>query len=458
MNQPFDNPVTLKRIAATWWPLAASWLLMSAESPAMSIVVARLANPEVNLAAFNITFSLALIVESPIIMLLSASTAFSKDWESYKKIRRFMMTLGAILTGLHILFAFTPLYYLVVNNILGVPAEIVEPARIGLMIMVPWSWAIAFRRFNQGALIRFGRSQTVGIGTIIRLSANAIILCAGFFIKTVPGIVVAASAVIAGVLSEAAYAGLAVRPVLRDYIKRAPAVTPSLTLKTFLAFYIPLVMTSLLSLIANPITSAALSRMPLSVESLAAWQVVSSLIFVFRSSGLAFNEVVVALMDETHSFHNLRKFTHILWITTTLLLLIITATPLANLWFGQIIGLSPDLAHLSSTSIWLTLPLPAMAVFQSWFQGSMMHGRKTRGITESVVIYLVINTVILYLGVAWGQMNGLYVGLVAMAASTILQTGWLWYRSLPVIKNVQQRDQQPILDEEIVCIETGTGS
>jgi len=48
---------------------------------------------------------LALIIEAPIIMLLAASTALSKDLPSYRLIRRFMMWAGGLLTGLHILVA-----------------------------------------------------------------------------------------------------------------------------------------------------------------------------------------------------------------------------------------------------------------------------------------------------------------------------------------------------------------
>ncbi|HEY5572580.1 MAG TPA: hypothetical protein VIK64_06135, partial [Anaerolineales bacterium] len=154
--KPGTQGLPARRIVHTWWPLAASWLLMGAELPALSAVVARLANPEINLAAYGgVVFPLALIIESPIIMLLAASTALSKDWNSYRKLYRFMMVSGAGLTVLHILVAFTPLYYVVVETILGAPQEIVEPARTGLMIMTPWTWSIAYRRFHQGVLIRF---------------------------------------------------------------------------------------------------------------------------------------------------------------------------------------------------------------------------------------------------------------------------------------------------------------
>jgi hypothetical protein len=69
-----------RRIFDTWWPLAASWVLMGAELPVLSAVVARLDNPEINLAAYGgIIFPIALLIEAPVIMLLAASTALCKD-------------------------------------------------------------------------------------------------------------------------------------------------------------------------------------------------------------------------------------------------------------------------------------------------------------------------------------------------------------------------------------------
>ena len=433
----------MRRIIQTWWPLAASWLLMGAELPALSAIVARLADPEINLAAYGgVVFPIALIVESPVIMLLAASTALSKDWASYQKLRRFMMVTGAAMTGLHVLVAFTPLYYIVVERILGVPTEIVDPARVGLMIMTPWTWSIAYRRFNQGVLIRFGHSRAIGVGTVIRLSADGLVLAIGYLLGTIPGIVVATAAVAAGVMSEAVYVGLVVRPVLRGELKQAPPVDQPLTLRSFLDFYIPLAMTSLLTLLANPIGSAAMSRMPEALASLAVWPVLAGLIFMLRSLGIAFNEVVVALLDEPGSSANLRRFTLQLSLATTFFLLLIAATPLSGLWFMRVSALSPHLADLARSAIWVALPLPALSVFQSWYQGAILHGRRTGGITESVVVYLVASGVIFVAGVAWGRITGLYVGMTALVFSTLIQTAWLWQRSQPILHTVQERDDR----------------
>jgi hypothetical protein len=435
-------PLSSRRIFHTWWPLAASWLLMGIELPAISAVIARLENPEINLAAYGgIIFPLALIIESPIIMLLAASTALSKDYASFAKIRRFMMIAGASLTVLHVLIAFTPLYYVIVEKLFSAPQVIVGPARVGLMIMTPWTWSIAYRRFHQGMLIRFGHPKSVSTGTLIRLCADLTVLGIGYVINDISGIVVATSAVVAGVVSEAIYVGIIAHPVINNELKPAPAVQPPLTWKAFFAFYNPLVLTSLLSLLVQPIGAAALSRMPQPIESLATWSVLTGLVFMFRSAGIAFNEVVVALLDEFQSAKVLWKFAVNLILITTGIWVLIMATPISSFWFQTISALPINLALLAQVGIWITLPMPALAVLQSWYQGAILHGHKTKGITEAVIIYLLVNFVTLTLGVMSGAVIGLYIGLVSFVLSTFIQTIWLWFRSRQVIDSVHQRDE-----------------
>ncbi len=416
----------LSRVVRTWWPLAASWLLMGVEQPMLSAVVARLPDARINLAAYGgVVWPIALIIESPIIMLLSASTALSKDWASYRKLWNYMMIAGGALTALHALVAFTPLYYVVVQGLLGVPAETVEPARIGLQIMLPWTWTIAYRRFNQGVMIRFGHSRSVGAGTVVRLAAGMTVLSAGLILGALPGIVVATLAVAVGVSSEALFAGRVVRPVLRYELAVAPPVEPPLTYRAFFQFYIPLVLTSLLSLLAQPIGSAALSRMPGALSSLAVWPVVTGLVFMVRAFGLALNEVVVALLEVPGARPVLRQFTAILCVATLGILLLLAATPLSRLWFEGVSALPVDLSDLARRALWLGIPVPAMVTLQSWYQGQLLYSRHTRAISESVVVFLVVITAILAAGVAWGRTTGVFVGMVGMLVSTTAQTVWL---------------------------------
>jgi hypothetical protein len=414
---------------------------MALELPALSAVVARLPNPQINLAAWGgVVFPLALLVEAPVIMLLAASTALCKDWESYSKIRGYMMAAGAGLTALHILVAFTPLYDVVVVGLIGAPVEIVEPARIGLRLMTPWTWSIAYRRFNQGVLIRFGHSTAVGMGTVVRLSADILILVIGLLVGSMPGIVVAGLAVAAGVMGEAVYAGLRVRPVLRGQVKLAPSVAGPITLRSFLDFYVPLAMTSLLVLLVQPIGSAALSRMPRALESLAIWPVVSGLVFLMRSSGVAYNEVVVALLDEKHMVQHLRRFALLIIGCTTALMILVASTPLSRFWFESFSALDPSMATLARNALWFALPLPGLNALHSWFQGVIVHSRQTRPVTEAVVISLLISVLVLVVGVAWGQVTGLYFGWLAFSIGALVQGVWLWLRSRSAMRMVIRQE------------------
>ena len=77
-NMPNTKDLTNKTILIFWLPLAATWLLMSVEGPFLASVIARMDEPKFNLAAYGVAFSFALIVEAPVIMLMSAENSFKK--------------------------------------------------------------------------------------------------------------------------------------------------------------------------------------------------------------------------------------------------------------------------------------------------------------------------------------------------------------------------------------------
>jgi len=156
---------------------------------------------------------------------------------------------------------------------------------------------------------------------------------------------------------------------------------------------------------------------------------------------MGYNEVVVALMDQPHSWRSLRRFTTILVGAVTLLHLLLAATPLAYHWFAGVSALRPELAMLARQGFWLAVPIPALTVLQSWYQGTILHGRNTRGIPESVTISLIVVSAILLAGIAWGEVIGLYVAIFAFLISALTQTAWLWVRSRPVMHTVRVQDE-----------------
>ena len=188
---------------------------MSIEGPLLAAVIARMPDPKFNLAAYGVAFSFALIIEAPIIMIMSASTALVTDKISLRKLRNYTYILNTILTFILLILLIPPIFYFIAQDLIGLPGEVAKLTHIAAMILLPWPGAIGYRRFYQGILIRNHLTRRVAYGTILRLlsmSTTAFIL---FFFSKVDGVVVGASALSAGVLMEAIAGRIMAQPIVR---------------------------------------------------------------------------------------------------------------------------------------------------------------------------------------------------------------------------------------------------
>lgn len=422
--------MTLRQVLRTWWPLALSWLLMSAEPSALAAVVARMANPEINLAAYgSVAFAINGLIQAPLLSLLSLSTSLSRDWGSFLVGRRLMFYMGIASTLIYLLVAFTPVYDWLVRYVIGAPPEIVEPARISLMVGVPWAFAVGYRRFHQGVLIRFNHAGIVTQGTFTRFLADALVLAVGYLTAAVPGAVLATLMMVAGVITDAVYVGWRVRPVLRNEVRTRPEPAQPTHLKEMVLVYLPLALTPLLNMMVRPIGSAALSRLPDPITALAVWPVITSFSWLLITPASALNEVVNALIDRSGSRKPLVQFTMAVGLIETAFMVLIAATPLAQTWFGKVSGLEVEAVQVASQAFWLLVPLGILAPLGAWFSGVILNTRKTRPITEGMLVYLATFSLVLAAGSALVKTNGLFLVTAASLAASIFQIGWLGLRS-----------------------------
>lgn len=415
---------------AAWWPLAVSWLLMGAEQPGIAAIVARLPNPEVGLAAYgSVVFPLALMIEAPVIMLLAASTELSRDRTAYQRLMRFAHRTGAALTVLHLIMAATPLGEVLIQWLLSVPAEVAAQAKPGLWITLPWTWSIAWRRTNQGLLIRHGKSRMIGLGTGLRLVVSAVVLGTGLATQAWSGVIVGSTALSIGVLAEGTFIGWQARKIVVSGALKPGTDSTVMRGRAFWNFYAPLAMMPIIILAIQPAGTAAISRMPHVIASLAVWPVVTGIAFVLQSFGVAYNEVVVALLRRPGAPAVLRRFAWGLGLVLTGVWALLAFTPLSEIWFRDVIHLSGRLTEMAIFAMGLGLPLPAARVAQSWYQGLLVTSRKTRGITEAVIVFAAVCGSMLVAGVIWSGTEGVYVAVAGFSAGRIGQTAWLVWRS-----------------------------
>lgn len=423
------RPVTPARVFRLWYPLAGSWLLMGVEMPMLAIAMWRMPGGEPHLAALGaLVYPLSLLIEAPIIMLLAASTALVKDLATHARLLRFTHLSGLLLTAVHALVAFTPLFDWIVIDVIDVPAQTLEPGRIGMQLMTPWTWSIAYRRFQQGVLIRCERADMVAQGTVVRLLTNVLVLGAGIAVGTWPAIVVGTCGVSCGVFAEALWAGWCFRRAARPKLPPQPT-GPPITWRAFAAFYVPLAFTPLITIVIQPIGAWAMGRMADTMASLAAWSAVYGVVFVLRSAGFAYNEVVVRLAGEPGGEPVLRRCGIWIGAATTSLLALLAFTPLGELWFREVSGMSPELTGLAVTALLAAVLMPGYAVAQNFLQGLLVHEQRTRPITEAVALYLLVCVACLLFGIEWlPEWPGIHVTLAAFTVAGLAQTAWLAWR------------------------------
>lgn len=388
---------------------------MSVEGPFLAAVIARLADPRFNLAAHGVAFAFALLIEAPVIMMMSASTALSEDRPSFLKLRNFIYTLNGVVTGVQLILLIPAVFNTVMLDLIAVPPEVAHLTYWALWILLPWPGAIGYRRFYHGILIRDGKTRLVAIGTVIRLTAMATTGLTLFLTLRPPGAFVGAASLSIGVMAE----GLAAGIMARDSVRRLPesGAKEVLSYGRIFTFYYPLALTSLIGLAAQPMMTFFMGRAAYPVESLAVFPVVVSLNFIFRSMGLSFQEVAIALMgDRFEHFTSLARFALGLALFASGGLALVAFTPLADFWFITVSGLEPDLARFALLPTAILVPIPFASVLLSSQRAMMVTSRQTRAIT--VATALEVAGIALFFPLL-GWKFGL-VGVTAAAVSIVL--------------------------------------
>ncbi len=412
-----------RRILRFWLPLEATWLMMAAEGPFLAAIIARLPGAKPNLAAYGVAISLAWIVESPIVMMLSASNALVKDKIAFLKLRRFSFTLNGLVTLVMAALITPPVFDLVVRRGMGLGPEVAGLAGHSMLFLVLWPAAIGFRRFYQGILISHGRPQAMTWGTVIRLSTMAATGLVLALVLRLPGAGVGAGALGAGVLAEAAASWAMARPFVRAMKKQKDedcAFGLGLTGWAIRRFYAPLALTSFLSFFINPLTSFFLARGRQPLDSLAILPVVMGLVFLFRTAGIALQEVVIALLgDDGRNRAPLTRFTARVGIAASSILAVILFTPLGAVWYRVVSGLPSELVAFAFWPGAFLVLLPLLETYLSYQRGLLVKAHRTRPISWAVAAQLSVTTAVFLLFISGLKTVG------AMAVGPALTAGYL---------------------------------
>ncbi len=420
-------PLAYRGILTFWLPLAGTWLMMAAEGPYLAAIIARLPDALTNLAAFGVAFAFAIIIESPVFMLMSAATALVEDEPSFRALRRFAYRLAASVTAVQIVVLLPPVFD-AVAGLLQLPADVAELTHGALAILLPWPGAIAYRRFRQGILIRHGQTRRVASGTVIRLAAMSTTALVAFQASNLPGAHVGALALSTAVVVEALASRFMTHALVAALLDRprAPDRMASLRPAALVQFYAPLGLTTFVALSIQPIVTFFMGQARSPIESLAVLPVIHGLTFVFRALGLSYLEVVIALLGERREhIRKLGSFACLLAAGATGGLAAIAFTPLADVWFHTLSGLSLPLTRFALLPVQILAVFPALSVALHLQRGLLVHARRTRATTSATALEVLAVTGTLAIAIHALDLPGAVAAATAILAGRVVGVAWL---------------------------------
>ena len=389
--------LTKRKILIFWMPLAATWLMMSFEGPFLTAIIARLVDPKYNLAAWGVAFSFALIIEAPIIMIMSAATALVENRQSFLKLRNFTYVLNGGITIIMLFFLIPSVFYFITLRLMGLPDEVARLTHYATLLLLPWPGAIGYRRFYQGVLIKHNLTRRVAYGTVLRMFSillTALILYSWF---SLPGVVVGAIALSTGVITEAFASRLMAYRTVKLLLVRDEPADP-ISYNQIYQFYYPLALTAILALGVHPLVTFFIGHSRLALESLAALPVINSLVFIFRAIGLSYQEVGIALVGKNwEGYREVRNFAYILSAVVVTVLGIIAFTPLAEFWFAQVSGLSAELVAFAILPLQILVIMPGLSVILSLQRAVLVAARRTGPLTWGTAMEVIGITLVLYI-------------------------------------------------------------
>jgi hypothetical protein len=164
------------------------------------------------------------------------------------------------------------------------------------------------------------------------------------------------------------------------------------------------------------------------IESLAVLPVINSLVFIFRSMGLSFQEVGIALLGaQNKNFKILRNFALILGFSVVAGLCLITLTPLSFVWFNKVSGLSVELTNFAGIPARILSVLPGLTVLISFQRAILVKKEKTTPITIATSIEVLTIFLLLVVSIVVFNVIGAIAAALAIMAGRLAANGYLFF-------------------------------
>lgn len=174
------RPLGYRGVFGFFGPLIVTGMIQTLAMPIINIGLARTPAPEQALAAYAVAWGLGMLFISPLIMFHQVPINFIEDAKgpNVKAVQYFGWFLGAALSAVFALTAFTPIGSFILRNWIGAGEAITQMAGDVLKLMCVLPLLVVTREFYWGLLMKQRLTGFLGRGKIVNLSALTMAIAA----------------------------------------------------------------------------------------------------------------------------------------------------------------------------------------------------------------------------------------------------------------------------------------
>jgi progressive ankylosis protein len=415
MKKTKEN-LNMKSLFIFFIPLALSASLVTISHIIINSTLVRADNSEFILAGYAIAMSLFAITERLGNLLRQTCSSLVRDKESYKLMSHFSFYLIGSLMFVAFAVAYTPAGDFIFAKIFGAKASMVDDIKAIYQVLIIVTIFSALRCLAQGVIIYNRQTKWLTIGMVIRLAA--MYLLSLFFIHTghITG-VSGALIFLIGMIVECSISFIEARSLVHKMPEKHELKIESK--KSIFKFYSPLMLSSVIVVMIGPAINIALGKTVNIELAIASYAIALSVTQLILSLFSYIHQIVINFYGEHHAL--VKKFLLVVGFIPCILVAILSYTPLGELFFEHVIGVSGRLLDASIQVFKVTMLMALVFPFVDYFNGLLMVYKRTKITIFSQGANFIVTLIALIIGVTFAaQWNGT-IGAIGLSLGSLAE-------------------------------------
>ncbi len=429
-----EEELSLWSIFKFFLPLGATPFMIGLTHSIINAALARLPLPDLSIAIFTVTKGIIGIISVPTLISLQLVLTFVDNMESFQKTMRFILVSSFSLLSILFIIAYTPLGEWVLKTFFNLKdREQIEFAYLALRIGCFLPLVQLFRNSHQGLAVGLRQTKLLIPGIAIRLLSISIFLYWTVKTKMMLGITAGTTAWIAGIGIEGIFIFLILiysYGSIKETINQLPKKNDQpLTYLELLKFFIPLGLMMSLGSSLQPFIQGGIARGPLATQALAAYGVSWSIVALLAGPLNSLHQLSIVFINQKDDpdWKNIQLFSFGIGLFITIIVLIFSLTPLGNLLFHQIIGVSKEISSISQKVMLSFALYPIIRSLREAYWGLLMKKRTTNMIAIAKTSNLLTVIIFLLISFSLTTVHPAVLGGLSFTIGELIETLFIWY-------------------------------